>query len=171
MVIETKTIIVDGFNLNIVFGHKKSEWITEHKNKDSEGELWDFPIEELLNGAIEPNEEMWYWLINGRLYETFDLVDENCESEEEVEFNNELQDKIIDIIGDYYSELEIEERLTEFFKKEVSWYDGGVDDGSFEDDDEYVMKACFEVIGTPVHIRVYYGDCTHKIGYVSVTKN
>lgn len=31
---------------------------------------WDFPYEELFNGAIEPQDGMTYWLINGRLYET-----------------------------------------------------------------------------------------------------
>lgn len=167
MAIERKTVIVNGYNLNIVFGHKKSEWVNEHKNKDSKGELWDFPIEELLDGTIEPSEVMWYWLINGRLYETFDFIEENCENEKEVEIN---YGKIVDIIGDEYCESEIEENLTKYFNKEVSWYDGGIDDGCDDDEDEYVMKACFEVIGTPIRIRVYYGNNTLNIGYVEVTR-
>lgn len=29
----------------------------------------DFPLEELFNGAIEPQEEIIYWYIDGRVYE------------------------------------------------------------------------------------------------------
>ena len=32
-------------------------------------ELWDFPYNELFDGTIEPQDNMTYWLINGRLYE------------------------------------------------------------------------------------------------------
>lgn len=39
-------------------------------------DLWDFPIEELLDGAVGINEAIWYWLINGRCYETTEEVEE-----------------------------------------------------------------------------------------------
>lgn len=70
-----KTIIVDGFNLHIIFGKTKTEYNDTYGNGYEVGDLWDFPIEELLNGAVEPNEDIWYWLINGRLYETYEDVE------------------------------------------------------------------------------------------------
>ena len=38
-------------------------------------DLWDFPIEELLDGTVEINEDIWYWLIDGRCYETTEEVE------------------------------------------------------------------------------------------------
>lgn len=55
---------------------------------------WDFPLEELLDGTVEPNKEMIYWLIDGRLYETpFVKV-------EEVNETNSDMDGIIEIYGE-----------------------------------------------------------------------
>ena len=36
------------------------------------GTLWNFPKEELEDGTVEPQENMTYWEIEGRLYETSD---------------------------------------------------------------------------------------------------
>lgn len=166
---QRKTIIVDGYNLNIVFGKTKTEWVEKHKNYDTEDELWDFPINELLDGTIEPNEGLWYWLINGRLYETFDLVG----YEDKLKLTDELEAKIREAIGEDYSELDIEERLTELLHRSVDMYDYGIDDGvgSEDDEDEYVMKACYKVEGTRITIRIYFGNITEKIGYVDIREN
>lgn len=67
--ITTKRIIVDNYNLHIVFGHTKAEWVEEFNDAEEE-ELWSFPIEELLDCSIDINEDIWYWCIDGRLYET-----------------------------------------------------------------------------------------------------
>ena len=48
-------------------GHTLEEW--NDKYGDSENR-WDFPIEELLDGTIEPDEDMVYWVIDNRVYET-----------------------------------------------------------------------------------------------------
>lgn len=86
-----------------------------------------------------------------------------------IKLTPELRRAINDAIGDEYSEIDIEEKLTELLGAEVSWYDGGIDDGCDEDEeDKYVMKACFEVISTGITIRVYYGNNTYKIGYVDI---
>jgi hypothetical protein len=53
--------------LNLKLNKKLSTW---KRKFGSDGNLWDFPLEELLDGTIEPNEYIWYWLIDGRCYET-----------------------------------------------------------------------------------------------------
>lgn len=65
-------IIVNGFSVHLVLNKTMSEWI---RNFKSNGNLWDFPIEEILDGTVEPNEGIWYWLINGRLYETDEVAE------------------------------------------------------------------------------------------------
>ena len=61
-----KTIIVDNKCLHLILGKTQEEWSQAFGDDD----LWDFPIEELLDGTIEINEGIWYFLINGRCYET-----------------------------------------------------------------------------------------------------
>lgn len=56
-------------------GHTLKEW-KELVNIDNS--LWDFPLDELLDGTIESNGDIVYWLIDGRLYET-DIQNENDE--------------------------------------------------------------------------------------------
>lgn len=66
-----KVVVVDDKNLHLVFGFNFKSWdLTFGLNED----LWDFPIEELLDGTIEINEDIWYWFIDGRCYETTELV-------------------------------------------------------------------------------------------------
>ena len=57
-------------HLSVEFGHTVEEW----KDKWYDYDLWDFPIEELLDGTIEPNQDIVYWCIDGRCYETEDYV-------------------------------------------------------------------------------------------------
>lgn len=65
-------IIVNGFSVHLVLNKTMSEW---KRNFESNDNLWDFPIEEILDGTVEPNENIWYWLINGRLYETDEFAE------------------------------------------------------------------------------------------------
>lgn len=85
-----------------------------------------------------------------------------------IELTDELEQKILETIGDEYCGCgEIEESLSKLLGAKVSWYDGGIDDVA-DGEDEYVMKACFEVEGTDITIRVYYGSNTLEIGYVDI---
>jgi len=41
-----------------------------HNGSTWNNECWDFPLEELLDGSIEPRDDIVYWLIGDRAYET-----------------------------------------------------------------------------------------------------
>ena len=64
---ERNTIVINGKFMTIEFGHTEDEW--EKKGFDTDN-CWDFSIEDFLSGAIEPNEDITYWLIDGRIFET-----------------------------------------------------------------------------------------------------
>ena len=53
--------------LHVIVGKTIEEWKSQFGQNDS---LWDVSIEDVCNGAVEPNPDCWYWLIDGRLYET-----------------------------------------------------------------------------------------------------
>ena len=57
--------------LHVITGKTLKEWKACYGNDDA---LWDVSIEDIETGAIEPNADCWYWLINGRLYETNEMV-------------------------------------------------------------------------------------------------
>ena len=59
--------------LTIEIGHTIEEWENKYGHNE-DGENWDFSIDELLDGTIEPNEDITYWFIGGRLYETIDTI-------------------------------------------------------------------------------------------------
>ena len=61
---------VDGKMLHLVLKKSYDEWLEACGWDDRE--LWDFPIEELLDGTVDINEDIWYWLIGGRCYETYE---------------------------------------------------------------------------------------------------
>lgn len=62
--------------VHVQSGHTLKEWKDYCNDTETEDDrLWDFPIEELMNGAVEPNEDIIYWFIGDRLYETFECVD------------------------------------------------------------------------------------------------
>lgn len=46
------------------------EYMETYGEAYNKGELWDFPIEELKDGSVEPDLDKVYWEIDGRLYET-----------------------------------------------------------------------------------------------------
>ena len=63
-------ISVNGKTIHIVFGQTIGEWMDKYEQDG----CWDFPFEELVDGTIEPNEDIWYWYIDGRFYETTENV-------------------------------------------------------------------------------------------------
>lgn len=65
-------VIVDGKKLHLTVGKTYTDYCYEGYDEDDD--LWDFPLYELIDGTVEINENIWYWLIGaGRCYET-DLV-------------------------------------------------------------------------------------------------
>ena len=53
--------------ITVEVGHSLEEWQERYGNND---DAWDFPVEEISDGTITPDEDVVYWLINNRLYET-----------------------------------------------------------------------------------------------------
>jgi hypothetical protein len=51
--------------ITIEFGHSKKQL-----KEVADDDCWDFPIEELFDGSVEPQNGKVYWFIGGRLYET-----------------------------------------------------------------------------------------------------
>ena len=51
--------------MNIEFNHTKEELDNLGRSVD----LWDFDYRDLLDGAVEPREDVDYWFVEGRLYE------------------------------------------------------------------------------------------------------
>jgi hypothetical protein len=83
-----------------------------------------------------------------------------------------LAEKIqTELIGSHYgSTTEMEEILTQIVGENVSWYDSNIDDGVDDDETEdmYVMRDAFSTDDDKINIRIYYGDMTGEITYVSV---
>lgn len=75
--------------------------------------------------------------------------------------------------GRYDGITATEDILTEIIGRSVEHYDTCIDDGADGDEteDSYVMKACFSTKDDSVVIRIYYGDVTEEIGYVSVSNS
>ena len=77
------TLNVEGRKLHLVLGKTSEEYYEEYSDGAILGtyygadyDVWDFPIEELLDGTIDINEDIWYWLIEGRCYETTEEVED-----------------------------------------------------------------------------------------------
>ena len=64
-------IQVNGKSIHLWLGGTLQAW---SKQNDSDADLWDFQLEELLDGTVEIDETIWYWLIDGRCYETDEVV-------------------------------------------------------------------------------------------------
>jgi len=62
-----KVIIVDNKKLHLLLANSLD--YSEIETLVDE-ETWDFLLEELLDGTIEINEDIWYLYENGRCYET-----------------------------------------------------------------------------------------------------
>ena len=54
--------------LNIVYDKTIEEWYEKYGNKS----LCSFSLKDVLNGAVELDENMCYWAIDGRFYETLE---------------------------------------------------------------------------------------------------
>lgn len=54
----------------VEYGHSIGEYMDKYGALYDSGTLWNFPKEELEDGTVEPQEDMTYWEIDGRLYET-----------------------------------------------------------------------------------------------------
>lgn len=61
----------DDFNFsNIEKGHTEEEYMELFGYSYNQGELFDVPIEEIFDGSLEKNDDIVYWLIGNRVYET-----------------------------------------------------------------------------------------------------
>jgi hypothetical protein len=69
--------------------------------------------------------------------------------------------------GHYDGVTATEKILTEIVGQSVDFYDTCIDDG-VDGEDTYVMKDCFVSKDDSVVVRIYYGNVTEEIGYVSV---
>lgn len=87
------------------------------------------------------------------------------------QLRDEIQREFIG--GRYDGVTATEEILTQIIGKSVEWYDSVIDDGvdGDETEDQYVMKDCFSTKDDSVVVRIYYGDVTEEIGYVSVSNS
>ena len=65
------TLEVNGVKLNLVLGKTWTEWDTKY---GSNLDVWDVLFEELIDGTLEINPDIWYWYIDGRCYETTETV-------------------------------------------------------------------------------------------------
>ena len=61
------TIIVNGQPIHLELGHTADEW---HRLYGENESLWDISLEDFITGAVSPDENISYWYIGGRLYET-----------------------------------------------------------------------------------------------------
>ena len=76
-----------------------------------------------------------------------------------------------EFIGSRYDGVTATEKiLTEIVGQSVDFYDTCIDDGvdGDETEDTYVMKDCFVSKDDSVVVRIYYGNVTDEIDYVSV---
>lgn len=63
-------------SIHLELGHTYKEWAKQYATNKS---LWGVLFEELIDGTLEPNEDIRYWYINGRCYETDEFVAEKNE--------------------------------------------------------------------------------------------
>lgn len=72
--------------------------------------------------------------------------------------------------GKFMGEEETAKELAKIVGTKCECYDSGIDDGVDDDEteDEYVMYSAFGFEGSPLVVKVYYGDVTEEIGCVEV---
>ena len=73
---ERKVIIIGGVEMHIVLGKTYQEW-EEKYGADS---FCDFCLEDFINCEIEADSSIWYWLIDGWVYETSEETEETEDS-------------------------------------------------------------------------------------------
>ena len=71
---------------------------------------------------------------------------------------------------EFTTEEDIEKELTELVGHKAHCYDTKIDDGVDDEDeeDEYVMLSAFEFDDINIIVRMYYGNVTNEITYISV---
>ena len=67
-------IEVNGQKLHLVLNKTWKEWLDAYTNPGDD--YWDVLLEELLDGTLDINEDIWYWYINGRCCETNEEVED-----------------------------------------------------------------------------------------------
>lgn len=96
------------------------------------------------------------------------------ETREEEEMRNallECEDEIYSMEYDEYcGDTDMEEKLSKILGTEVRCYDRGIDNALDSEDDNYLMKSCFEckAFGKDITIRMYYGDVTEIISCIQI---
>lgn len=83
-----------------------------------------------------------------------------------------MEKKIRDYFNgrEFTTEEDIEKELTELVGHKAHCYDTKIDDGvdDEDDEDEYVMLSAFEFDDINIIVRMYYGDVTNEITYITV---
>lgn len=84
-----------------------------------------------------------------------------------------IEDEIYgSLVDTKYDSYEIVSILESIVGKKCSLYDNYIDDGCGDDEeDSYVMKACFEFEDISLYVHIYYGDVTGLIGHIDVNYN
>jgi len=70
---DRKVLAVDNRNLHLILNKSVKEWESQY---GGDYNLWDMPLEELLDGTLEINDTIWYYYIDGRCYETTEYVED-----------------------------------------------------------------------------------------------
>lgn len=70
---DRKVLAVDNRNLHLILNKSVKEWESQY---GGDYNLWDVPLEELLDGTLEINDTIWYYYIDGRCYETTEYVED-----------------------------------------------------------------------------------------------
>jgi len=94
---------------------------------------------------------------------------EQEEWDKECEWYDHLREKVCEKFDDthWLGAKHTCKILSEIVGKECRCHDHCIDDRCGDDDEDiYVIKACFDFSDSPIKIRLYYGDITEKIGYV-----
>lgn len=63
-------VVANNFVIHYETGHTVEEYMERFGFEYDSGDCWDILVEELEDGTLEPNEDMVYWLIGDRYYET-----------------------------------------------------------------------------------------------------
>ena len=83
----------------------------------------------------------------------------------------ECEDDIYSMEYDEYcGDTDMEEKLSKILGAKVRCYDRCIDNALDSEDDNYLMKSCFEckAFGKDITIRMYYGDVTEIISCIQI---
>ena len=63
---ERSEMVINGRLIHFELGHSVDEWDNSYSSDGN----WDISLGDFINGAVEADEDLVYWYIGGRLYET-----------------------------------------------------------------------------------------------------